>query len=49
MESINDFMPQSNDWNNERVQTLKQLFPDWFTNEGSLNIDENPSISLYRS
>jgi adenine-specific DNA-methyltransferase len=33
-------MPQSNDWNNERVQTLKQLFPDWFTNEGSLNIDE---------
>ena len=40
MESINDFMPQSNDWNNERVQTLKQLFPDWFTNEGSLNIDE---------
>ena len=40
MESINDFMPQSNDWNNERMQTLKQLFPDWFTNEGSLNIDE---------
>ena len=40
MESINDLMPQSNDWNSERVQTLKQLFPDWFTNEGCLNIDE---------
>ncbi|WP_374550281.1 site-specific DNA-methyltransferase [Flavobacterium sp.] len=40
MESINDFMPNSNDWNNERLQTLKQLYPDWFTNEGNLNIDE---------
>jgi adenine-specific DNA-methyltransferase len=40
MESINDFMPNSNDWNNERLQALKQLYPDWFTNEGSLNIDE---------
>ncbi len=33
-------MPNSNDWNNERLQTLKQLYPDWFTNEGNLNIDE---------
>jgi adenine-specific DNA-methyltransferase len=40
METINDYMPLSNDWNDERLQTLKQLFPDWFTNEGSLNIDE---------
>lgn len=40
MESINDFMPNSNDWNSERLQTLKQLYPDWFTNEGNLNIDE---------
>jgi adenine-specific DNA-methyltransferase len=40
MESINDFMPNSNDWNNERLQTLKQLYPDWFTSEGNLNIDE---------
>jgi adenine-specific DNA-methyltransferase len=40
MESINDYMPLSNDWNNERLQTLKQLYPDWFTSEGSLNIDE---------
>lgn len=33
-------MPLSNDWNDERLQTLKQLYPDWFTSEGSLNIDE---------
>ncbi|WP_282786715.1 site-specific DNA-methyltransferase [Flavobacterium croceum] len=49
MESINDFMPNSNDWNSERLQTLKHLYPDWFTNEGNLNIDEikkavNPSL-----
>ena len=40
METINDYMPLSNDWNDERLQTLKQLYPDWFTNEGNLNIDE---------
>jgi adenine-specific DNA-methyltransferase len=40
MESINDYMPLSNDWNKERLQILKQQFPDWFTSEGSLNIDE---------
>jgi adenine-specific DNA-methyltransferase len=40
METVNDYMPLSNDWNNERLQTLKQMFPDWFTSEGSLNIDE---------
>ena len=40
METINDYMPLSNDWNDERLQSLKQLYPDWFTSEGSLNIDE---------
>ena len=40
MESINDYMPLSTDWNNERLLSLKQLYPDWFTNEGTLNIDE---------
>ncbi len=40
METINDYMPLSNDWNDERLQTLKKLYPDWFTSEGSLNIDE---------
>ena len=40
MESINDYMPLSNDWNSERLQILKQQFPDWFTSEGNLNIEE---------
>ncbi|WP_218043821.1 site-specific DNA-methyltransferase [Flavobacterium gawalongense] len=40
METINDYMPLSTDWNNERLQILKQQFPDWFTSEGSLNIEE---------
>jgi adenine-specific DNA-methyltransferase len=40
METINDYMPLSTDWNNERLQILKQQFPDWFTSEGNLNIEE---------
>lgn len=40
MKTINDYMPLSNDWNSERLQILKQQFPDWFTSEGNLNIDE---------
>ncbi len=40
MENINDLMPLSNDWNKERLTTLKNLFPDLFTNEGKLNIEE---------
>ncbi len=40
MKTINDYMPNSHDWNNERLQILKQQFPDWFTSEGNLNIDE---------
>jgi len=40
METITDYMPLSNDWNKERLQILKQQFPDWFTSEGNLNIDE---------
>jgi adenine-specific DNA-methyltransferase len=40
MENINDLMPLSNDWNKERLTKLKSLFPDLFTNEGQLNIDE---------
>lgn len=40
MENINDYMPLSNDWNKERLETLKKLFPDLFTNEGMLNINE---------
>lgn len=33
-------MPLSNDWNKERLMQLKNLFPDLFTNEGKLNIEE---------
>ena len=33
-------MPHSNDWNKERLETLKKMFPDLFTKEGELNIDE---------
>jgi adenine-specific DNA-methyltransferase len=40
MENINDLMPLSNDWNKERLTQLKNLFPDLFTNEGNLNIEE---------
>jgi adenine-specific DNA-methyltransferase len=40
MENINDYMPLSPDWNQERLETLKKLFPDLFTNEGNLNLDE---------
>lgn len=40
MENLNDLMPLSNDWNKERLITLKNLFPDLFINEGILNIDE---------
>ena len=40
MADINDYMPLSPDWNTERLAKLKALFPDLFTNEGQLNIDE---------
>ncbi|MDD3720883.1 MAG: site-specific DNA-methyltransferase [Lutibacter sp.] len=35
MESV-----QSHDWNKERLEQLKQLMPDLFTNDGKLNISE---------
>jgi adenine-specific DNA-methyltransferase len=40
MENINDYMPLGHDWNNERLETLKKMFPDLFTSEGKLSIDE---------
>ncbi len=40
MDELNDLMPISPDLNRERLVTLKQLFPDLFTNEGKLNPDE---------
>lgn len=40
MEEINQYMPLSHDWNSERLETLKTMFPDLFTSEGKLNADE---------
>ena len=40
MENINEFMPLSNDWNKERLEKLKEVMPDLFTNEGKLNTNE---------
>ncbi len=31
---------QTHDWNKERLEQLKQLMPDLFTNDGELNINE---------
>ena len=39
-EKLNDLLPLSPDHNAERLAMLKQLFPDLFTNEGRLNVDE---------
>jgi len=39
-ERLNDLLPLSPDHNAERLAALKQLFPDLFTNEGKLNVDE---------
>ncbi len=33
-------MPFSNDWNKERLEKLKELMPDLFTNEGKINTNE---------
>jgi adenine-specific DNA-methyltransferase len=42
--SINSENPliqvQTTDWNKERLEQLKQLMPDLFTNDGELNINE---------
>jgi adenine-specific DNA-methyltransferase len=37
MTDLNDLLVTSPDLNNERVETLKQMFPDLFSNEGKLN------------
>ena len=46
MKTINDYMPLSHDWNEERLQTLKRLYPDLFTNEQMPNIQEIIKIKL---
>jgi adenine-specific DNA-methyltransferase len=39
-ESLNDYLPLSPDHNAERLAALKKLFPDLFSNDGRLNVDE---------
>lgn len=36
---------QSHDWNKERLEQLKQLMPDLFTNDGWLNINEIKKVA----
>jgi adenine-specific DNA-methyltransferase len=40
---------QSHDWNKERLETLKKLYPDLFANEGKVNIREIAKIMDYAS
>ena len=39
-EKLNDYLPLSPDHNAERLAALKKLFPDLFSNDGGLNLDE---------
>lgn len=38
---------QSHDWNKERLETLKKLYPDLFINEGNISIQEIAKILNY--
>ena len=40
METYKEHITMSPDMNAERLETLRQLFPDWFTQEGRLDINE---------
>lgn len=40
MEDITEYLPLSPDHNKERLEALKTMFPDLFTSEGQLNVDE---------
>ena len=40
METYKDHIIQSPDINAERLEKLRQMFPDWFTQEGQLDINE---------
>ena len=40
METYKDHIIQSPDLNVERLETLRTMFPDWFTQEGKLDINE---------
>lgn len=40
METYKDHIIQSPDINDERFETLRKMFPDWFTQEGKLDLNE---------
>ena len=40
METYKDHITLSPDMNEERLNTLRELFPDWFTQEGFRDINE---------
>ena len=40
METYKDHITITPDLNDERLQTLRKLYPDWFTQEGMLDINE---------
>lgn len=40
METYKDHIIQSPDINAERLETLRKMFPDWFTQEGKLDLNE---------
>lgn len=40
METYKDHITLSPNMNEERLNTLRELFPDWFTQEGNLDINE---------
>ncbi len=40
METYRDHITLSPDMNEERLNTLRELFPDWFTQEGYIDINE---------
>lgn len=40
METYKDHITLTPDMNEERLNTLRELFPDWFTQEGNLDLNE---------
>lgn len=45
MDTYKDHITLSPDGNAERLETLRRLFPDWFTQEGRLDINEVKKIA----
>ncbi|WP_441000408.1 site-specific DNA-methyltransferase [Fodinibius sp. SL11] len=39
-ETVKDYMPETPDINQERLELLKDKCPDWFTEEGKLDLEE---------